>query len=114
MSDARSIADTRLAKGEITAEEHAKITASLESTVSPPPPVPNFEKQHFESQRSDLNKAWTMLGSGVVVFLCIKFTVDEIVASGDPVRWGLVYIVYALCAVAVIAGIGGILSSKKQ
>ena len=97
----------------ITAEEHAKITSSFDPTGSQPP-APNAQKGDFEGKRSDLNKAWMLLGSGIIIALCIKVAVDKVVASGEPVRWGLVYTIYAVCALAVLGGIGGIMESRKK
>lgn len=109
MSEARKIADNRLAKGEITPQEHAKIIAATDTA-----PPQNAGKDDSDAPKLTLNAAWMWLVIGLVIFLCVKASVDEVVASGEPVRWGLVYSIYAFCAFAVLGGLGGILGANKK
>ena len=55
MSDARSIADTRLAKGEITPEQHRAIIASLN---------PDEEKPSIQRQPAKSDKSFSLGGFG--------------------------------------------------
>ena len=108
MGNAKEILEQRLAKGEISLEEHAKIVAAMDK------PLAQAGKDDFNAQRKDLNLAWMWLAGGIMIFLCVKLAVDKLVASGDPVKWWLVYAVYAACAFLAFCGLGGVLGSKKK
>lgn len=99
MSDARSIADERLAKGEITREEHAAILASLK-------PAPQPEKTD--------KTAWIMLASSAVIFLVVKMASTNIARyeGESAINWTLVYVIYAVCGLLFFIGLGGVLTKK--
>lgn len=90
MSDARLIADTRLAKGEITAEEHGAIVALLTARDDEPsqPPIPPHD---VSSGLSKDGAIWWMSISGGF-FLAVLQAKPSESHTLDPIGWILVFV----------------------
>ena len=112
MSEARKIADSRLAKGEITPDEHARITNALVSE-SPPAP-PEGAKGAKPDNTISPHLAWFGLMGSVVIALGVRMAVANEMRAGYSINWTLVYIVYAVCAAGFVFAVLSLLGNQKK
>lgn len=88
MSEARKIADSRLAKGEITADEHTKITAALHAETL------SGSRDRLEDHPK--NRWWTTSSLGWFCEAFIAFAIAYFFRSGT---------IHVICILAGLASI---------
>lgn len=126
MASAKDILDERLARGEITTKEHARLAAQISQQGAAresgaPAPTPTAGPPWSSWLRS--------YGSiGVAIFLVITFAsvsrgaVAECIRSGagniafcqeNGVNWGFIYFMYGVAALCALVGISDLVRSRK-
>lgn len=121
MASAKDILDERLARGEITTDEHAKLAAQISSQGTPAAPKEN-------TSLPKPSAFWGYGGLGVAIFLVITFAsvsreaVAECIRTGagniafcqeNGVNWGFIYTMYGLAALCALSGISHLVRLKR-
>ncbi|MCA0185996.1 MAG: SHOCT domain-containing protein [Proteobacteria bacterium] len=126
MASAKDILDERLARGEITAEEHARLAAQISQQGAAPErgaPAPRAP-----AGLPGPSWLWSYGSIAVAVFVVITFAsvsrgaVAECMRSGagsfsfcqeNGVNWGFIYTMYGVAALCALSGISNLVRSRK-
>jgi len=125
MATAREILDERLARGEISSEEHANLIAQISQQSAAPKPGPTLASGMSLPKASAF---WGYGGIGVAIFVVVTFAsvsrqaITDCVRTGagniafcqeNGVNWGFIYTMYGVAALCALSGISHLVRLKR-